>query len=90
MKTLENKTIKILESNTEVFTAKNVSRVNGFTFELKNVIADYGDRIFFNDVVINGESFRPMLYTKQNTFLLDKVSNKKSKSISVNKYEILN
>lgn len=90
MANLENKTIKILESNTEVFTAKNTSRINSFTFDLKNIIADYGDRVFFENVIINGESFRPMLYTKENTFLLENAFKKRSKTIVVKKYEILN
>jgi hypothetical protein len=86
---LSNTKIEVISAVTEVNTTTANSRINGSTMQIGAEVANYGDRIFYEDTDIKGEIFRVCLQTATGKIFLDKRNSRRSKSITIHEYKIL-
>lgn len=88
METLANKNIKILESITNVNSISKNSRINNSIIKIGDSVFEREDAIFYENIEIENNIFRPMLDLKQNEIFLDCINNRKVKSINIKKFDI--
>jgi hypothetical protein len=86
MRTLENKTIKILEAKTEVNTVSNKSRLQNTEITFGTVIFKREDGLFFENIIIENNEWRPFLRFENNNIELQNITNRKAKTITITKY----
>lgn len=85
-KSLENRTIKILEAKTMVNSTSTTSRLEGQEIKLGKIVFAREDGVFFENIIMENSEWRPFLRFDNNEIDLDNVKNSKSKSILIKKY----
>lgn len=86
MKDITNKTITVLDARCNNTYGRSSSIV-GQQFVIGQLIADYGDRMFF-ETTYKLQAWRVCFYTHTNTITLDCIDNPRAKSIDVIKFEV--
>jgi hypothetical protein len=86
MKDLQNKTIVILDAKTEVNSNSKKSRFINSEINLGKIVYVREDGVFFENVIIEKNYWRPFLRFENNNIELQNISNSKSKSITITKY----
>jgi hypothetical protein len=91
---MQNSTIKIVKAITKTNSVAKNSRVTGTEIYIGKAVYSrldgfQDDAIFYENILIGGKLFRPMLYTKQNIIILDCVNSSRTKSIDILVFEII-
>ena len=84
---LSNSIILITEAVTCINGKTNKSRVTGKEIALGNIIFERNDGLFFENVIIGSEEFRPFFRFENGTFELSPIGDKKKCSITVKNFE---
>jgi len=81
-----NTMIKVLEAITNVNSVSKNSRITGMFLYIGNVVYKRSDGIFFENIKINENNFRPFYDFKTKEIFLDCVNNKKAKNIIIKQF----
>ena len=88
MKNLENKTIILLDVVTNANSISKKSRLLNKEITLGEIVYTREDGCFFENILIDGQIWRPFLLFSNNTIDLDCISNSRNKTITIKKYNI--
>lgn len=85
---LQNTTIVALEAVTNVNSVAKNSRFTGSEFTLGNVVFERNDGVFFENVVFDGNEWRPFLRFSTNIIELSNMNKKNACPILVKTFKI--
>lgn len=88
MKNLQSKNILIIDAQTNVNSVSKKSRMTGQEFLMGKIIFERNDGMFFDNVTIKGELFRPFFRFASSKLELSPVGNNKKSLITINTLKI--
>ena len=90
IKNLQNTKIQVLDAITNTNTNSKSSRITNSILDLKSIIHERSDLIFFENIEIDGKAFRPSIYTNESNVINLQPMNMKAKTIEIKEFKIIN
>ncbi len=75
--------IKVIEATTNVNGKRNTSFITGFHIMIGEIIGERNDGIFYENIVIENNEYRPFFRLENNTIELQCMTNDKKPSIVI-------
>ena len=90
IRNLQNKKVQILDAVTQTNTISKSSRITNSIIDLKSIIHERSDLIFFENIEIDGKPFRPSIYTNESNCIHLQPMNMRAKDIKIKDFKIIN